>query len=193
MIFVAIIWYLENCHRIYALMLVGSKLNICCSLFNSFLYNILLSAQNNMADIHSKKTPTTARPKDQERKLWSWSGIQSLSSPLMPKMITAIVENNAESQELHYRRPIRIWIQLCTRLVLRWRMLWREDNEIVISFRKWLKCFHFNGYGLWKINVLMLSYMASKCVWYYGTRNWISNGTPSSIWRVRSHKGRGNS
>ena len=84
-----------NCRPIYALMLVGSKLNICCSLFNSFLYNILLSAQNNMADNHSKNTPTTARPKDQDRKLWSWSGIQSLSSPLMPNIITAIVENRA--------------------------------------------------------------------------------------------------
>jgi len=87
--------YLQKRLVVYALILVGSKLNICRSRFISFLYSILLSAQNSIADIHSKNTPTTAKPKDHERKLWSWSGIQSLSSPLTPKIITAIVLNRA--------------------------------------------------------------------------------------------------
>ena len=51
------------------------------------------SMTNKTDEIQWQNEPTTARANDQESKLCSESGIQSRSSPRMPKMITAVVQS----------------------------------------------------------------------------------------------------
>ena len=74
---------------------VGSMLKLCCSRLISRLYRMRDSTRNRMAEIQWQKQPTTARANDQDRKLCSGSGIQSLSSPYIPNTMTAVVQNSA--------------------------------------------------------------------------------------------------
>lgn len=72
----------------------GSRLKPDRALLFSRSYRILDSTKKSTAAIQWQNTPTTAKAKDHDRKLCSGSGIQSLSSPLMPKTTTAIVQNS---------------------------------------------------------------------------------------------------
>lgn len=61
--------------------------------------------KNRVALRYKPKVPTTASPKDHDKKLCSKSGIQSRESPKAPKVMTAIVpqnpcfENQTENEE----------------------------------------------------------------------------------------------
>lgn len=125
---------------------------------DSFFERIRDSTRKRIDEIQWQKHPTTASAKDQERKLCSGSGIQSLSSPLIPNMMTAIVQNSPAGKTkgwVSVESAGHVCRRLCTgRNASQWDNVfqWQTVSCVVYSF---LSCRNSPDKNMMKERILM--------------------------------------